>query len=97
VSQHGSDPLKGRYIGTIEIAVALLLAVKFLSRQAAFIGSIGAILTFAVTTTFLFSTPGVLQHGLELSTRGQFLIKDLVLLGGSIWTAADGCNACRAL
>jgi uncharacterized membrane protein YkgB len=82
-------------IGTIEIGVALLLAAKFLSPRASFIGSLGAILTFAVTTTFLFSTPGVLQHGLELSVTGQFLIKDLVLLGGPIWTAADTGNACR--
>ena len=82
-------------IGTVEIAIALLLAVKFLSRRASLIGSFGAILTFAITTTFLFSTPGVLQHGLQLSGTGQFLIKDLVLLGGSIWTAADACNACR--
>ncbi|HEV2495077.1 MAG TPA: DUF417 family protein [Terriglobia bacterium] len=82
-------------IGTVEIAVALLLAVKFLSRRASLIGSAGAILTFAITTTFLFSTPGVLPHGLELSCTGQFLIKDLVLLGGSIWTAADACDACR--
>jgi len=82
-------------IGAVEIAVALLLAVRFLSRRASFIGSIGATLIFATTATFLFSTPGVLQHGLELSTTGQFLIKDLVLLGGSIWTAADACNACR--
>ena len=82
-------------IGTVEICIAVLLAAKFLSPRASFIGSLGAILTFAVTTTFLFSTPGVLQHGLELTATGQFLIKDLVLLGGAIWTAADTCNACR--
>jgi len=81
-------------IGTVEICIAVLLAAKFLSPRASFIGSLGAILTFAVTTTFLFSTPGVL-HGLELSGTGQFLIKDLVLLGGAIRTAADTCNACR--
>jgi uncharacterized membrane protein YkgB len=83
-------------IGTIEITVALLLAVKVLSRRASFIGSIGAVATFAITTTFLFSTPGVLQHGLQLSSTGQFLIKDLVMLGASIWSAADTCNVCRA-
>jgi reactive chlorine resistance protein C len=51
-----------------------------------------AIVTFVLTVSFLFSTPGAFQfpHGLlVLGDAGQFLIKDLVLLGVSIWTAGE--------
>jgi reactive chlorine resistance protein C len=79
-------------IGLIEIIVALLIALRPLSARLSFTGSIGAIITFVVTLSFLFSTPGALQfsNGFPLlGGAGQFLIKDLVLLGASIWTAAE--------
>jgi uncharacterized membrane protein YkgB len=79
-------------IGLIEIAVALLIALRPLSARLSFVGSIGAIITFVLTVSFLFSTPGAFQfsHGFPLlGDAGQFLIKDLVLLGASIWTAAE--------
>ena len=79
-------------IGAIEIAVAALIALRPFSAKLSFIGSIGAIITFVLTVSFLFSTPGAFQfsHGFPLlGDAGQFLIKDLVLLGASIWTAAE--------
>ena len=79
-------------IGMIEIAVAALIALRPFSAKLSFIGSLGAIITFVLTVSFLFSTPGVIQfsHGFPLlGDAGQFLIKDLVLLGASIWTAAE--------
>lgn len=79
-------------IGAIEIAVAALIALRPFSAKVSFIGSIGAIITFVLTVSFLFSTPGAFQfsHGFPLlGDAGQFLIKDLVLLGASIWTAAE--------
>jgi len=79
-------------IGVIEIAVATLMALRPFSAKLSFIGSIGAIITFVLTVSFLFSTPGAFQfsHGFPfLGDAGQFLIKDLVLLGASIWTAAE--------
>jgi uncharacterized membrane protein YkgB len=45
-------------IGAIEIAVALLIALRPISARLSFIGSIGAIVTFVLTVSFLFSTPG---------------------------------------
>ncbi len=84
-------------IGLIEILVALLIALRPLSARLSFVGSIGAIITFLLTVSFLFSTPGAFQfsHGFPLlGDAGQFLIKDLVLLGASIWTAAEGHKAC---
>jgi reactive chlorine resistance protein C len=59
---------------------------------------LGAIVTFLLTTSFLFTTPGAIQlgHGVEiLGGAGQFLIKDLVLLGASFWTAAEALLAAR--
>src|SRR5258707_9955972 len=79
-------------IGMTEIVVALLIALRPWSARLSFIGSIGAIITFVLTVSFLFSTPGAFQfsHGFPLlGDAGQFLIKDLVLLGASIWTAAE--------
>ncbi len=79
-------------IGGVEIAVAALIALRPFSARLSFIGSMGAIITFVLTVSFLFSTPGAFQfsHGfLLLGDAGQFLIKDLVLLGASIWTAAE--------
>ncbi|HET8923673.1 MAG TPA: DUF417 family protein [Candidatus Acidoferrum sp.] len=79
-------------IGVIEIAVAVLIALRPFSAKLSFIGSIGAIITFSLTVSFLLSTPGAIQfsHGfLLLGDAGQFLIKDFVLLGASIWTGAE--------
>jgi uncharacterized membrane protein YkgB len=84
-------------IGVIEVLVALLMALRPLSARLSFIGSIGAIITFVLTISFLFSTPGAFQfsHGLPmLGGAGQFLIKDLVLLGASVWTATEARKAC---
>jgi len=79
-------------IGVIEIAIAVLLALRPISAKASFVGSVGSVVTFLLTTSFLLSTPGAIQlsHGLPvLGDAGQFLIKDVVLLGASFWTAAE--------
>jgi uncharacterized membrane protein YkgB len=83
-------------IGIVEIIVALLIALRPFSAKISFIGSLGAIIIFVLTVSFLFSTPGAFEftHGLPvLGDAGQFLIKDVVLLGASIWTAAESRNA----
>jgi uncharacterized membrane protein YkgB len=83
-------------IGSIEIVLAVLLALRPISAKASFVGSLGSIVTFLLTTSFSFSTPGALQfsHGLPvLGDAGQFLIKDVVLLGASFWTAAEALSA----
>jgi uncharacterized membrane protein YkgB len=79
-------------IGAVEIIVAALMASRPFSAKLSFIGSLGAIITFLLTLSFLFSTPGAFHfsYGFPiLGDAGQFLIKDLVLLGASIWTAAE--------
>jgi uncharacterized membrane protein YkgB len=65
-------------IGMIEILVASLIALRPFSAKISFIGSFGAIITFVLTVSFLFSTPGAFQwsHGFPvLGDAGQFLIK----------------------
>jgi uncharacterized membrane protein YkgB len=79
-------------IGVIEIAIAVLIALRPFSARLSFVGSIGAIITFLLTVSFLFSTPGAFQFSHRvplLGDAGQFLIKDVVLLGASIFTAAE--------
>jgi reactive chlorine resistance protein C len=83
-------------IGVIEIVIAILLALRPISARASFVGSVGSVVTFLLTTSFLLSTPGAIQltHGLPvLGDAGQFLIKDVVLLGASFWTAAEALAA----
>jgi uncharacterized membrane protein YkgB len=86
-------------IGTIEIIVALLVALRPVSAVASFVGSLGCIVTFLLTTSFLLSTPGAVQwsYGLPiLGDAGQFLIKDVVLLGASFLTASEALGDRRS-
>jgi uncharacterized membrane protein YkgB len=51
---------------------------------------------FLITLSFILTTPGVWQEGYgfpALSGAGQFLIKDLLLLGAAIWTAGEALQA----
>src|SRR6266852_5342432 len=83
-------------IGVIEIVVAILVALRPISPKASFVGSLGAVITFLLTVSFLFSTPGAaqLKYGFPiLGGAGQFLIKVLVLLGASFWPAAEAYSA----
>ena len=82
-------------IGCIEILVAVLMSLRPFSAKASFIGSLGAVVTFILTISFLFTTPGAIEfnHGIpSLGGAGQFLIKDLVLLGASLTTAAEAAR-----
>src|ERR1700741_3776011 len=48
-------------IGVIEIALAVLLALRPISSRISFVGSLGSVVTFLPTTSFLLSTPGAIQ------------------------------------
>ncbi len=75
-------------IGSIEIATALALALGPFHHRIAILGALGAIVTFAITATFLISAPGweaSLGGFPALSVvPGQFLLKDIVLLAASL-------------
>ncbi|NJR38068.1 MAG: DUF417 family protein [Leptolyngbyaceae cyanobacterium CSU_1_4] len=80
-------------IGVIEVTTAILMALRPWSAIASTIGSAIAVMTFLSTLTFLFSTPGwepTLGGFPALSVApGQFLLKDLVLLGGAVWSLGE--------
>ncbi len=86
-------------IGAIEIATAALMALRPLSPKASFVGSLAAVVTFLLTVSFLFSTPGAAQLKYAFLSPGRcpgtFLIKDLMLLGASFWTAAEAHRAAQ--
>jgi uncharacterized membrane protein YkgB len=87
-------------LGVFEVAAAVLIAVKPWWPKASILGSGLAVLLFAATISFLFTTPGVFDESVGgfplLSVSGGFLIKDVALLGISAWTLADALRATRS-
>lgn len=86
-----------KLIGIIEIILGILIASRYISPRASAIGSIGAIIMFVITLTFLFTTPGIWQpdYGFPFLSPmpGQFLAKDILLLGAAVWTAGEALLA----
>ncbi|GAS90157.1 YkgB family protein [Mycolicibacterium brisbanense] len=84
-------------LGVVEIVTALLLMVKPWYPRVSLVGSALAIVLFVSTLSFVITTPGVGEASAGgfplLSMTGQFLIKDIVLLGASIFTLADAMEA----
>ena len=80
-------------IGTIEIATGLAIAARRLSPVVSAVGSLAAAGTFVTTLSFLFTTPGALS---PMHPASAFLMKDVVLLGASLATAAEALRAVRA-
>ena len=74
-------------LGIIEILLGILIASRPVSPKASAIGSIGAMILFLITLTFIFSTPGVWQPGYGFpflsGMPGQMLAKDLLLFGAA--------------
>lgn len=87
-----------RGLGTMEVAAALLIALRPLWPRASAVGSVLAVVLFAGTLSFLFTTPGVVVgHAAVIpvlsAQPGQFLLKDLVLIGVAVWTLGDSLLA----
>jgi len=81
-------------LGTAEIVAAVLIALRPVWPRVSAVGSAMAVVLFLGTVSFLFSTPGlVVAHydGIPVlgAQPGQFLLKDLVLIGVAIWTLGD--------
>ena len=80
-------------LGAVEVAIAILIGLRHWSAKASALGSGGAVLMFLTTLSFLFSTPGwepSLGGFPSLSALpGQFLLKDVVLLGAAIWSLGE--------
>ena len=87
-------------IGTIEIATALLLVARPYSALAGVIGGLLVAGTTAVTLTFILTAPGweASLGGLPALSvvPGQFLLKDVVLLGAGLAIAGDALKELNA-
>jgi uncharacterized membrane protein YkgB len=88
-------------IGVVELIIVGLIAIRPWFPKASAVGSLGAICMFLTTLSFIITTPGwepslggfpALSGGV-----GEFLIKDLVLVGASLWTLADSLKAAHAI
>jgi uncharacterized membrane protein YkgB len=86
-------------LGVVEVGTAVLLAVKPWWPKLSAVGSVIAVGLFLATISFLFSTPGIGEEAAGgfplLSMTGQFLIKDVALLGIAVWTLTDALRAGR--
>ena len=97
---YGTISIRGfsAVLGVVEVAVALLIAARPLSPRACALGSALAVGMFLTTLSFLATTPGVWEPSAggfpALSGKpGQFLIKDLALLGISLWSLGESWKA----
>lgn len=86
-----------RLLGVFEIALGLMIAVRPWAPRISAIGSLGALVLFLVTLTFVFSTPGGWQPGYGIPylspDPGQFLAKDVAFAAIAIWTAGEALRA----
>jgi uncharacterized membrane protein YkgB len=88
-------------LGTTEIIAALLIAARPVWPRVSVAGSAFGVLLFAATLSFLFTTPGVTAApaaGFPVLSvlPGQFLLKDIVLIGAALWTLGDSLGAARS-
>ena len=85
-------------LGTTEIIAALLIALRAVWPRLSAAGSAFGVLLFAATLSFLVTTPGVTAAGgfpVLSVLPGQFLLKDIVLIGAALWTLGDSLGAAR--
>ena len=80
-------------LGVVELAIALAIALRPLSAVVAAVGSWAAVVMFLTTLSFLVSTPGwepsLGGFPALYVAPGQFLLKDVVLLGAALWSLGE--------
>lgn len=77
-------------IGVIELAFAVLIALRRFFPFLSAVGSLGTAFALITTLSFLVTTPK-----LDPNFQG-FIMKDLVLLGAALWSAGEALSAARA-
>ena len=73
------------FLGVVEFVIAALLAAGAFSPILSAAGALMGVVTFAITWSFFFTTPGVVTWSLSTdpmawNLTGEFLFKDIVLL-----------------
>lgn len=79
---------EAKIIGTIELTTAAVLTVGSVIPMASAVGAAMACVTFLLTTSFAFTTPGITQKSsigfpIVSTLLEQFLLKDIALLAAS--------------
>lgn len=82
----GSD-----FIGVIEIAFGVLVALRHFRPLLSAYGSLGTVGALLITQSFLFTTPGLDPQ----SADAGFLLKDLTLFGAALLVSAEAFGAAR--
>ncbi|WP_426435718.1 DUF417 family protein [Bradyrhizobium genosp. P] len=72
-------------LGVVEFTIAALLAAGAFGPILSAVGSLMGVVTFAITWSFFFTTPGVVKWSLSTdpmawNLAGEFVFKDIVLL-----------------
>ena len=82
-------------VGVIEVTAAISIATRPWSALVSAIGSAMAVITFLITISFMLTTPGVYDPAFPLLSAipGQFLLKDIVLLGGALWALGEALGS----
>jgi uncharacterized membrane protein YkgB len=89
----------GRLTGVAQLTLGSLIAAKPVAPLASAVGGLGAAGMMLGTLSFLVTTPEAWQEGEgmpQLSMLGEALLKDSVLLGAALLTAAESLRAARA-
>ncbi len=86
-------------LGVIEIGIAAFIALRPVWPTGSAVGSGLAVGMFLTTFSFLFTTPGwepsLGGFPAVSAMPGQFVLKDIVLLGAALWTAGEALSAAR--
>jgi reactive chlorine resistance protein C len=84
-------------LGILEVTCAVLIAVKPWAPRISALGSLIAIVLFISTISFLFTTPGIGEPAgggfPALTLVGEFLLKDIPILGLSFWSLGDAIRS----
>jgi uncharacterized membrane protein YkgB len=83
---HGTSAL----FGIFELIAAGLIALRPWAPRMSGYGSLMASGMFVITFSFLFTTPGALS---PTNPAHGFLLKDILLLGAALFTAAEALHA----
>jgi uncharacterized membrane protein YkgB len=70
------------FIGVLELSIAILIALRRWAPRLAMVGGILGTIMFLTTLSFIVTTPGI-------GDGAAFLMKDLPLLGGALWTTGE--------
>jgi uncharacterized membrane protein YkgB len=84
-------------LGVVEIAIGVLIALRPVWPAGSALGSGLAVGIFLTTLSFLVTTPGwkpsLGGFPAVSAMPGQFVLKDIVLLGAALWTAGEAWAA----